>query len=403
MSHRARILVVDPDSGQAQRLAQESQGSAHQTTTPYGDPSSGLDASRDSSDVFAVPDIAQAIERMSREGVDAVVFDLSLSEDDATSLVGEVERQFPGLVVLATTDRADEAAVRRACHLGAAGLLVKPYGLSRLVAMLEAPAADAGFSGTCAGVPTALLLTLHCQHGEDGVLHLACEATANRGERSGTIHVAGGQPVHATTGELSGAEAVHAMLAWPDAEATWLPGTTHCARTIVGRWEGLLVRSAAADPTASLDDVAPVAYPEVIEKLSRLSQTPDVLGAFLLRHAEVVAGRCTSDIDAHLASRSLQRLAHVFHDVEAQPTEAPGREIQAIVGGMRLVLDRVGPPAAGFQVGVLVRQAAPICKSLRRLLRQVDRAFARAEKARARARKSNLVSGVPSAPGVAAA
>ena len=48
------------------------------------------------------------------------------------------------------------------------------------------------------------------------------------------------------------------------------------------------------------------------------------------------------------------------------------------------MLDRVGPPEVGYQVGVLVRQAAPVCKSLRRLLRQIDRAFIRADKARAR-------------------
>jgi hypothetical protein len=126
-----------------------------------------------------------------------------------------------------------------------------------------------------------------------------------------------------------------------------------------------------------LDRVVAVAYPDVVEKLARLAQTPDVLGAFLLRHAEVVAGRCVPGLDEQLAGRSLCRLAHVFYDVEAQPSSGASGEIQAVIGDLRLVLDRTGPTGAGFQVGVVVRQAAPVCKSLRRLLRQIDAAFAR--------------------------
>ncbi|MBL4687108.1 MAG: response regulator [Nannocystaceae bacterium] len=388
MSHCARILLLDPDSAVTARITEDA---ANQSP---GEARSII--------VVEANDLATATRLLSQDSFDAAVVDLSLSDDDATSFVGEVERQFPGLVVVATTEHADEPAVARSCHLGAAGILVKPYGLPQLAALLRAPSADAGFSGTCAGVPTALLLTLHCQNGADGVLHLSCEATGSRPERRGSVHVAGGQPVHASTGSLTGAEAVHAMLAWPDAEATWLPGSTHSARTIVGRWEGLLVRGMPGEPSSELEDAVSMAYPEVIEKLSRLSQTQDVLGAFLLRHAEVITGRCTSGIDQDLAGRSLQRLAHVFHDVEAQPGEVPGREIQAIVGGMRLVLDRVGPVATGFQVGVLVRQAAPVCKSLRRLLRQVDRAFARAHKAHERKRSVRPTAGPGFAPDVAA-
>lgn len=120
-----------------------------------------------------------------------------------------------------------------------------------------------------------------------------------------------------------------------------------------------------------------LAHPEVVEKRARLAQTPDVLGAFLLRHAEIITGRCVPALDEQLAARALCRLAHVFFDVEAQPQSAADGEIQAVIGDVRLVLDRIGPREAGFQVGVVVRQAAPVCKSLRRLLRQIDSSFVR--------------------------
>ena len=49
-----------------------------------------------------------------------------------------------------------------------------------------------------------------------------------------------------------------------------------------------------------------------------------------------------------------------------------------MLGTVRLVVDRLGPKEMGYQVGVVVRQASPVCKSLRRLLRQIDRSFSRA-------------------------
>ncbi len=333
--------------------------------------------------IQVVADVAQAVAAFETGGaLDAVVVSLDLGAEAATELVAEIETRFPGLPVVAYAERLNDERVATACHLGAAGLLARPFGAKELQDLLRQPAPDAGFSGTSTGVPTPMLLTLHCAAGAHGALHLRCAETTNRPERFGTIYLDGGQPIHATAAELVGSQAVHAMLGWLDAEATWLPGKTRCARTIVGRWEGLLARGFTAPSNAPVEDVVAVAYPEVIEKLSRLSQTPDVLGAFLLRHAEVVTGRCTSEVDEALAARALCRLAHVFFDVDAQPAEDAGREIQAVVGTVRLVIDRIGPPEIGFQVGVLVRQAAPVCKSLRRLLRQIDGTFQRAAKKR---------------------
>jgi len=367
--HRpTRILAIDPDPSWV---------TAVQSTDPGSEPLE-----------FSVcAEAARAEGLLGELTFDAVAMSLDVDDDTSTSIVAEIERRCPGLPLIGIATRIDDHRIAAACHLGAAGILVRPISRASLMAVLQAPAGDAGFAGTCTAVPTAQLLTLHCSTAADGILHLNCAGSAHREERVGSIYLEAGQPVHATAGDLVGSEAVHAMLSWVDAEASWIPGNARPARTIVGRWEGLLARSVPdrrMEDAEAIERMVAVAYPEVIEKLSRLAQTPDVLGAFLLRHAEVVAGRCAPEVDEQLASRALCRLAHVFFDVEAQPTEDAGREIQAIVGTMRLVLDRIGPSSAGFQVGVFVRQAAPVCKSLRRLLRQIDGAFSRALKARNR-------------------
>ncbi len=362
------ILFVDPSPPSVDRIRAEAAALPDPMTVTV---------------VASVQEAVRAFE--TTPGFDAVVANLDIGVDAATELVAEIETRFPGLPVVAYADRLDDVRVSTASHLGAAGLLAYPLAAKELQELLRQPAPDAGFSGTTTGVPTPMLLTLHCAAGAHGALHLRCAETANRPERVGTIYLDAGQPIHATAGELSGSQAVHAMLGWMDAEASWLPGKTRCARTIVGRWEGLLARGFTAGPgvgSEPVEDVVAVAYPEVVEKLSRLAQTPDVLGAFLLRHAEIVTGRCIPEVDATLAARALCRLSHVFFDVDAQPSEDAGREIQAVVGSVRLVIDRIGPPEIGFQVGVLVRQAAPVCKSLRRLLRQIDGTFLRAAKKR---------------------
>jgi CheY-like chemotaxis protein len=359
MSHAMKILVVDADAAHTTRVAAEA-------------------ASHVEPVEIVIAGASEIADVLARTAIDGVVLDLDIGDDAAAQVVGEVERRFAGVPLVAVAARIDDGRVAAACHLGATAILAKPFGISALMQMMRAPAGDAGFMGSCGGIPTAQLLTLHCAAGRDGVLHLRVGATVSRPERTGTVFLEAGQPVHAVAGALVGADAVHAMLGWHDAEATWVSGVTRCARTIVGRWEGLLAGAVrrGGDPQ-DLDRLVAVAHPEVVEKLARLAQTPDVLGAFLLRHAEVITGRCVPTLDEQLAARALCRLAHVFFDVEAQPHAGATGEIQAIIGDVRLVLDRIGPSGAGFQVGVVVRQAAPVCKSLRRLLRQIDSAFGR--------------------------
>jgi hypothetical protein len=80
----------------------------------------------------------------------------------------------------------------------------------------------------------------------------------------------------------------------------------------------------------------------------------------------------------------------VFLAMEDQQGERSGTEIQATVGEHRLVVDRIGPSRLGFQIGVVVRQATPVCKSLRRLLRQLDRNFRRLLSDRGRAMQAGV-------------
>ncbi len=292
-----------------------------------------------------------------------------LVDADVAHVLSQIRRSNPDLPIVLSSARVDDRQIDDAVRHGVRGIVRTPCEPLAMLSVLSSPEPLAEFKGHSAGVKTAVMLGLYCTAGYEGVLHLR----SSEG-KSGSIHLESGQPVHASCGEFTGPDAVKDMLNWEGATATWLSGQTGCARTIIGRWEGLLDGVPEAGH-ATPDHLVPLAYPDVMEKLARLAQTPDILGAFLLRNAEVVTGRCVAHLDEAVVGRALCRLAHVFHDVEQQHSEEISGEIQATVGAQRLVVDRLGPPQLGFQVGVVVRQASPVCKSLRRLLRQIDRSF----------------------------
>lgn len=277
-----------------------------------------------------------------------------------------VRAAHPGVSIIVIAPRFDERAIEVAAGIEAAAIIASPCEPGALLRVLDAHERKAAFAGRCGAVETGELLRLHAAASSNGILHLATASL------SGAIHLEDGQPVHAHTVERRGAEAVRELLGWTQAKVTWIAGRSASARTIVGRIEGLLERQPMERPGQQEVEDAPR---DVLEKIERLAQTPDILAAYLLRNCEIVAGRNDSALEDAVVGRALSRLSQVFHDIEEQQGDEAGSEIQATIGEHRLVVDRLGPSRLGFQIGVVVRQATPVCKSLRRLLRQIDRSF----------------------------
>jgi hypothetical protein len=282
-------------------------------------------------------------------------------------LSSRVRARHPGICMVVIASRFDERAIDVAARVEATAIIPSPCEPGALLRVLKTQERKIEFAGRCGAVETGELLRLHASSLSSGILHLRV------GGRSGAIHLEDGQPVHAHCEGLRGADAVRELLGWTDVKATWIAGRSASARTIVGRIEGLLERDLGDAPRGrDLLDEAPL---DVLDKIERLAQTPDILAAYLMRNTEVIAGTNDSSLDEAVVGRALSRLAQVFHDLEDQQGDGAGSEIQATVGEHRLVVDRLGPSRLGFQVGVVVRQATPVCKSLRRLLRQIDRSF----------------------------
>jgi hypothetical protein len=309
-------------------------------------------------DLGVEPDLAMVVEQLGEE--------IGL-------LSARVRAAHPGVNLVMIAPRFDERAIAAAARVGAAAIIPSPCESAALIRVIKSQQRKVRFPGRCGAVDTGELLRLHVAAASNGVLHLGI----------GAIHLEDGQPVHAHCGELRGSEAVRELLRRRGVDATWIEGRSGSTRTIVGRVEGLLERELDDDPS---DYVSVEEAPrEVIERLDHLASIEDILGVYLLRNTEIVNGRSDASLDDVLISRALTGLARVFLAMEDQQGERSGTEIQATVGEHRLVVDRLGPTRLGFQIGVVVRQATPVCKSLRRLLRQLDRNFRRLLADRARA------------------
>ncbi len=335
------------------------------------------------------------------EWVGAVI-DLDAPEEQGRQITAAVRAKCAGVPVFGSSVEPTPEVLGRAARMELAGLVPWPCTAADLRRLGQVSHPDPAPSGRCAGIDSARLVALHAQAREDGVLVFWRPVAPGENMTVGSVHLESGQVVHAAVDGHVGVDAAREILSWSDAQVCWLPGRTGASRTIVGHWTGLLHKAANEGQPASdaLEQAISIAYPEVVEKLSRLSHTPQVVAAFLLRHGEILSGAALPDLDEGALRHAASSLSRVLADmVTAAPEPDAGtgamlrgpsaiqadtaREIQAIAAGVRIVVDRIGPEEAGFQAAVAVYQAAPVSKSLRRLIRQIDRAF---HKAIARAR-----------------
>jgi hypothetical protein len=118
-----------------------------------------------------------------------------------------------------------------------------------------------------------------------------------------------------------------------------------------------------------------------MERLKRLFSTPGILGVYLLKDAVVIWGHSLFAPLNPLVARSFSSLAYLYYDAHATSTTlspVDKFEAQATVGTRRYVLSRIGEGENHLLVGILVSPHHPICKSLQRYLRQIDRSYRRA-------------------------
>jgi DNA-binding NtrC family response regulator len=117
MKRFARMLVAEGDSLQLRALSQWARAW--------------------SEEVILARRLEDAFDRLDETRPDALIVDLCLGRDDATSLVEEAALHVPQPVIVATSGRAHRSAAAQACLSGARAYVEKPYDAQALSEALE--------------------------------------------------------------------------------------------------------------------------------------------------------------------------------------------------------------------------------------------------------------------------
>jgi two-component system nitrogen regulation response regulator GlnG len=84
-----------------------------------------------------------ALDKIKRNKIDAVITDIRLPKMDGITLISEISRQYPGLPVMVMTAFDEEYSERTAISVGAQEFLKKPFTLDEFAARLNKMINDA--------------------------------------------------------------------------------------------------------------------------------------------------------------------------------------------------------------------------------------------------------------------
>jgi DNA-binding response OmpR family regulator len=152
---------------------------------------------------------------------------------------------------------------------GALQFISKPFELAAFGAAVQAvlgpwrESESAIPRGSLGALNPMDVILLHCGAGASVIVELSANA-----KRSGKIHIAEGEIVHAATGALTGVEALREILSWPDARITEAKASRSTQHTIERNWVTVFVKAlrdakAKQTPKIAPPEKVPVAEPRV--------------------------------------------------------------------------------------------------------------------------------------------
>jgi DNA-binding response OmpR family regulator len=141
---------------------------------------------------------------------------------------------------------------------GALQFISKPFELAAFGAAVQAvlgpwrESESAIPRGSLGALNPMDVILLHCGAGASVIVELSANA-----KRSGKIHIAEGEIVHAATGTVTGVEALREILSWPDARITEAKAARSAQHTIGRNWVIVFVKALRDAKAKQLPKVAP--------------------------------------------------------------------------------------------------------------------------------------------------
>jgi CheY-like chemotaxis protein len=188
----------------------------------------------------------RALQILQADPVDLVVLDIGMPMLDGLQLLGIITRRYPGLKIAVMTGKATEARRADALANGAELFLEKPVtadGMKSVFNMLNDLVSWAhleGFTGALRQVGMQEIIQMECNGRHSSILEI------RNAELRGQIFIEAGAITHAAVGTLTGEQAFYRLLSLRGGEFSVKPFKAPPQRTIVARWEFLLMDAARA-------------------------------------------------------------------------------------------------------------------------------------------------------------
>ena len=178
-----------------------------------------------------------ALQIYKKDSPDLVIADLAVPELNGLDLLQQLKEFNPKAKVILTASTTTKELFARAFRMGALDVLEKPIDIEFLTHKVRELLSreDRALEGNLKMMSLASIIQINCEERNQAQLIL------NYQGREGTIYFKGGEMIHAEMEDLSGEEAVFALLAWNEGEFQLKMGADPSFRTIEKPWSGVLL------------------------------------------------------------------------------------------------------------------------------------------------------------------
>ncbi|HTY89021.1 MAG TPA: response regulator [Candidatus Acidoferrum sp.] len=195
-------------------------------------------------EIHTAPSADKALAILQQKLIDMVVLDIGMPLLDGAQLLGIIHQRYPNIKKVVLTGAIDDS--RRATCLanGAELFLVKPGTddgwtliFNMLTSLVRWEDHDA-YSGVLGEIGLPSIIQMECMEGKSSILEVRNPQT------SGEVYIESGNIIHAETGKLIGAKALHQLLALNTGEFRLIPFREPPQRSLQGPWDALLAEAA---------------------------------------------------------------------------------------------------------------------------------------------------------------
>jgi DNA-binding response OmpR family regulator/predicted regulator of Ras-like GTPase activity (Roadblock/LC7/MglB family) len=180
---------------------------------------------------------ANALQIYKKDNPDLVIADLDIAEMDGLELLRELRNFDPKTKLILTTMSASKELITNAFRMGALDILEKPIDIEFLTNKVQELLSreDRDLEGNLRMMSLASIIQINCEERNQAQLILNFQGS------EGQIFFNNGEMIHAEVGDLTGEEAVYALLGWEEGSFQVKMGVEPSLQTIEKPWSGVLL------------------------------------------------------------------------------------------------------------------------------------------------------------------